>query len=442
MKKIAILTTFFEAASGYSLVSVAETQIKQLLKQGYDPLVLVQRNFEPPEDQNTIWRPEMIDLRKVLPVLDLTSGVHDEFDARADEIEKCLRQTLSQVDVVITHDIILQAFYKEHNEAVRRVAETQPDILWLHWIHSTPTPRKRPRYPDLLRHCPPPGYIIYPNDTDRNIVAATYGLDMQRVVAFRGSHAIDPLDAWPYHPLTRSLAEKTGLYRTEVGMVYPVLLNRGKQPEKVIRLVAGLVEARYDARLLIVDWQSTAPHFQAYIDQLLALAAELGVGDRVHVASRLDDRAEGGVPKQVVTELMDLSNVYVHPSGAETYSLATHEAALRGNLLCLNADLPQTRELFDSAGIYFDFGSERVKRTYEPDEQSFWSQEARRLGRELRNNRALMGQVAARRQWNPEQFWSEFESLFFLPVPAFSRRAEEKRVQQKSLAEATNGRPV
>ena len=46
MKKVAILTTFYEADSGYSLIAVVETQIKMLIDNGYDPVVIVQENFK------------------------------------------------------------------------------------------------------------------------------------------------------------------------------------------------------------------------------------------------------------------------------------------------------------------------------------------------------------------------------------------------------------
>ena len=415
MKKVAILTTFFEASSGYSLIAVAETQIKLLLEAGYDPAVIVQDNFR----QSGMWREEMLDLRPVVPQLHLQSGIADNFEERVDQIYKALKVGLHDAEVCITHDIMLQKFYKEHNIAVRRLAKLHPEILWLHFLHSCPTPADVTEYPENCRYTPPPGYLVYPNASDKAMVCNTYGLagQEQRVVPNRASHSIDPLAIWDYDKLTRDIVDKFDLPGGEVTAVYPVRLDRGKQPEKVIRLMAGVHKAGYDPRLLVIDWQSSGKHFQEYIDELMTLTDDLGIGGKVAFTSRLDDRANQGVPRHIVTELMDLSNIYVHPSRVETYSLVTHEAILRGKLAVLNHDFPAARELFGENAIYMDFGSDRNSRSYGSEEQIFWNNEAYRLIAELRQNRALWAQTQARREWSPGAMWRDFERLLYLETP-------------------------
>lgn len=440
MKKVALLTTFFEAQSGYSLVSVAETQIQALLSRGYEPAVLVQAAEDPsnpdpdipPEavekreflkefrvpDAPSLWRPEIVDLRPIVPALRLDSGVSENFKERAQRIHDALCIGLEDAEVCITHDIILQDWFKEHNVAMRRYAKERPDLLWLHWIHSCPTPGRNLTHPHDSRCTPPPGYIVYPNDFDKPRVCSTYGLEQQewRVVVCRFGHSIDPLTLWPYDKLTKELATNADLFGGEVVAVYPVRLDRGKQPEKIIRLMAGVQAADYEPRLLVIDWQSSGKRFQKYIDELLELADTLGLSGKVNFTSRLDDRCSQGVPRHIVTELMDLSNVYVHPSKVETYSLVVHEAMLRGCLCVLNFDFPVMQELFGSNAIYMDFSSDRVDRTYQPDEQTFWNDEALRLLAELRQNRAATAKTTARREWNPDALWKEFEPLLHLPA--------------------------
>lgn len=421
VKKVGLFTTFYEAESGYSLIGVCETQIRSLLEHDYDPVILVREDFKQPEPP-TLWSPEMIDLRAVTPAMQLASGIADDFEERVEKIVAALEENLGDVNVCITHDIIAQATDKECNVAMRRYAKTRPDMLWLHWIHSCPgggtitTPKANWATPEHCRHNPPPGYIIYPNNIDSAIVCQAYKLGSRewKVKANRSGHAIDPLLIWPYDELTRTLIEKADLLSGEVVAVYPVRLDKGKQPEKIIRLMAGIKGLGYEPRLLIIDWQSAGKHFQRYIDELLALAEGLGISDKVNFTSRLDDRCSQGVPRHVVIELMDLSNIYVHPSSVETYSLVVHEAALRGKLLVLNHDFPVMRELYSDLAIYFDFGSDRVSRSYEPDEQAFWNDEAARLVAELKQNRALLAQTEARRKWSPQALWREFEPLLFL----------------------------
>jgi hypothetical protein len=414
MKNVATLTTFYEAESGYSLIRVAETQIRMLLDHGYDPIVLVREDFKTPDDPATLWRRETIDLRPILPALELTNEITGDFENRVASILDSLTEGLRNVDACITHDVILQEYYQAHNIAVRRYAEKHPELLWLHWIHSCPLPGGSESYPRNCRYTSPPGYIVYPNDTDRAFPIRTYKLNGQeyRVKHCRSAHAIDPLSVWNYDELTRSLATKADLLSGEITAIYPVRLDRGKQPEKIIRLLAGVQKAGYETRLLIVDWQSQGDHFQKYMDELMHLARSYDVA--LHFTSRLDDKCAQGVPPRVVLELMDLSNVYIHPSAVETYSLVVHEAITRGKLVILNHDFPAMRELYGDAAIYMDFGSDRVERTYHPNEQAFWNDEALRLIAEFKQNRALVAQTKARREWTPQALWREFESLLYL----------------------------
>lgn len=416
-KKVALLTTFYEARSGYSLVTVAETQIGMLLDRGYDPVVLVQEDFKQP-DAPSVWREESVDLKPVIPQMDLSEEVSDDFEARVKRVLAALSENLGDVDVCVTHDVMFQKFYMEHNVAVRKYAKTRPDLLWLHWTHSCPTPVPGPLlYPHNCRHTPPPGYVVYPNDSDKGIVCSAYGLGglEWRVKVCRAGHSLDPFAAWPYDGLTRNLVEKADLLDGEVVAVYPARLDGGKQVEKIVRLMAGVEKAGYEPRLLVVDWQSLGDRFMLYKEYLSDLSSSLGLEGKVSFTSRLDDACSQGVPRKVVMELFDFSNVYVHPSAVETYSLVVHEAALRGNLLVLNHDFPAMRELFGESAIYMDFGSDRTGgRAYEPNEQAFWNDEAIRLVVELRQNRALWARSRAQREWSPKAMWREFEPLLYL----------------------------
>lgn len=392
MKKVCVLTTLYEADSGYSVTSVIETQIKVLLAHHYEPIVLVRENFK---SGRSFWQPHNIDVRPVLP--------HNLDTERSRAI---LVGNLEDVNVCITHDIFLINDYANLGRAVMRYAETRQDLVWLHWLNSVPTGR----------HDTPPGYLIYPNSHDLGRVCSVYGLAGQeyRAKACRAAHAMDPLDVWQYSPLTRSLLSKFDLLAGEIAVVYPTRMNRSKQIDKAIRLLAGCQKAGYEVRLLVCDWQSGGREFQEYMNELADLAGSLGLAGKVAFTSRLDDSCNQGVPRQTVQELLDLSNVYIHPSSIETYSLNTHEAFLRGLLVIANFDFQPARELWGDKCIYFDFGSETVTRTYSPDEQTFWNDEAHRLITELRQNRALWARTQARREWTPEKMWKEFEALLWL----------------------------
>lgn len=429
MKKVALLTTFYDINMGFSLVHVAETQLNMLLAHGHDPVVLVQDQYAEKDGKvlppipfkgaglPSMWNEQTLDLRPVIPPLKLHSGLAPDFEERVTAIEQALVDNLAGVDVCLTHDIMLGATYKEHNVAVRRYAKTRPNLLWLHWVHSRPsTVAVSPPYPHDCRYTSPPGYIVYPNDIDRPIVCSAYNLGGHewKVKVNRASHSIDPLAMWKFDELTIDLVQKADLLSGEVIAIYPVRLDRGKQPEKIIRLLKGVKKAGYTVRLLIVDWQSMGERFQEYIDELLALSKSLHIEDSISFSSRLNDECNNGVPRHVVQELMSFANVAIFPSRSEIYGLVVHEAMLRGCLLVLNHNLPVVRELFGSNAIYMDFGADNDPVTYTPTEQQFWNDEAIRFIAELNQNRALKAKIKAQREWSPRAMWKEFAPLLHL----------------------------
>jgi hypothetical protein len=312
-----------------------------------------------------------------------------------------LEDNLSDADVILTHDIILHSFYQPYYEAIK---EWQNDKVWLHWIHSRPSSNKQT----------PPGYIIYPNASEKALVCGHYNLQEQehKVKVSRASHAIDPLELWDYSSLTKDLVRASDFLGGDFSLIYPRGGDPGKQTEKILYLLSGIKEMGYESKLLIVDWQSQGDKFQKYMDKMEILAEDLGLS--VHFTSRLSDECSQGIPRQSVIELLDLSNMYIHPSNGETYGLVIHEAILRGNLVVLNHDVSPMRELFGEAGIYMDFGSSTMSRKYEPDEQVYWRNEARRLVAEFKQNRTLVAKSKAQREWTPKALWREFESLLYL----------------------------
>jgi len=440
--RVAILTTFYEI-SGFSVITVATNQIHQLLDHGYAPLrVLVQEGMPtssatgedvlipfaeiPPEDPGryNVWNKKKLDLRPVVPALHLLPGIAEDFEDRVNRIETALYENLHDVDVVITHDIMLLDVYHEHNVAVRRVAQRCPNILWLHWLHSCPRQNTALIYPDQCRGVLAPGYLIYPNSSDMSHVWGTYRLAGQhwRAKACKAAHGIDVLQVWPLQPETKRIARETGLLEADVSIIYPARMGESKQFHKLIFMLAGIRTAGYTGRLVGIDWQSIGDEFMEYKAYCLDLAERLGVRDWVFFSSEIDNDLVAGVEHQVVLELFWLSNVFLCPSIVETLGLTTIEAsAIGGNLLGLNYDLRPHLELFGNTGLYFDFGSLDRKRRWKEEETEvkFWENEARTLITELtQNNRALWARTRMRQQWSLDALWPELEPLLYLsPEP-------------------------
>lgn len=428
--RVAYFTTFYETKSGYSLITGATTQIEMMLAHGMVPRVLVSEGeyyeekggrprHKPFEEQPrpSVWNQETVDLRPVLPALKLTARAGPDFEEQVSKVYNALVENLADIDVVIAHDIVLQDWYLPYNIALRRYAQTRDDLVWLHWLHSRPTPKAKETYPHACRYSTPPGYLIFPNERDLGTVYRTYVLEGEewRAKVSRSAHALDILKLWPYDELTVDIVKRFDFLAGDVRIVFPARVDKEKQHDKLVRLAAGLLRAECEPRLLFVDWQSSGKRFQEHKDRLMAMAEHLELGNRVAFTSRLNNKASVGVPRQVVMELFSLSNVFANPSQAETYGFNTHEAILWNNLLVLNFDQLAGIELFHGCGIYMDFSSQEVPRVYKPTEQAFWDDQAKRLAAELANNRVVVARNKALHEWNPDALWPDFERLLYLP---------------------------
>lgn len=435
---VAILTTFYDI-TGFSVTTVATNQIRQLLDHGYMPRVIVQEGMparradggpdelipfpEVPETDlgpYNVWNRHKVDLRPVLPALHLADYIVDDFGERTNRIEKVLYDNLHDVDVVITHDIMLLDTYHEHNVAVRRIAHRCPNILWLHWLHSCPMQNTQLVYPEMCRGVLPPGYLIYPNHSDIGYVHRTYRLAGQhwRAKTCKASHGLDLLNVWSFRPETQKIAREADLLSADVVMIYPARMGESKQFHKLVFFLAGIKETGYSGRLVGIDWQSLGTEFIEYKAYCMDLAERLGVREWVYFSSELGNEMAAGVDHRVVLELMYLSNVFLHPSMIETYGLTVEEAsAIGGCLLGLNFDLRPHLELFGDHGLYFDFGSLERKRKWKEEEQErqYYMQEARTLIAELtQNNRALWARTQIRKRMSLDALWPEFEPLLYL----------------------------
>jgi hypothetical protein len=58
-----------------------------------------------------------------------------------------------------------------------------------------------------------------------------------------------------------------------------------------------------------------------------------------------------------VTKWLQYSNVYIHASRSETYSLTTQEAGVGGAVVVLNQDFPPMRDIYGPNAIYKKYSS-------------------------------------------------------------------------------------
>jgi hypothetical protein len=287
-------------------------------------------------------------------------------------------------------------------------------------LHSAPVAHERHAADDprAARFTPfPNARFVYPNHHDAPRVADQFGAAPDAVSVV--PHAVDLAALHGFGPLTRALADHLDLYAPSVLAVYPARLDRVKQHERLLWLVAELKAAGESVCAILVAFHSIDAERRAYGEELRALAASLQLTEReVFLTNDLsglpglsaDAAARHAIelPRRVVVDLLLLANLYVHPSGSESFSFSAHEAAACGNLLVLNDDFPPMRELHGPHPLYARFSSTRFETRYVPDERAYFGPLAAQVRYWLSADRVVAQRTRIRRELNPATVFQRF----------------------------------
>lgn len=362
-KKVLIFTQFNSADEAYSLNRVVQDQIQMFVSNGYKVAVTVAEGFTP-----VGWYANKnVELRG-LPSVPCHNEVKKDptFEQDVEDLTKAIKEIVSDVDFVITHDVIYQPSALKHNIACRRIAKEFPKIKWAHWIHSATSPYTLGRlrgiftdeYANIISEPFPNSYYVFFNHYSIPRIAEEFNVsqDVVKIVHH-------PSDVYKLlrikDPLVIKLSEKKKLLEADAVAVYPVRLDRGKQVEVVIKTMAMLKEMKLDVRVVVVDFHSTGGDKVTYRDELKAMAIDWGLNaQEITFTSEFDPEWEVQIPHESVAELFSLSNVFIQPSRSESYSLTTQEFIIisRG-VLVLNQDFPPFRDIFGPEAIYRKYSS-------------------------------------------------------------------------------------
>jgi len=179
-KNVCVLTDFYEADSTYSLNIIVEEQLGMLLRHGYEPIAIAEDIFKPVR----VW--EKVQVRHIPSGIPRGNQVHfhDKWEDDTERIYLALREALTGVDVVLSHDLIYQPSALWLNMAARKVARERPDITWLNWVHSaTPSEvwtKGDPRLALCQTHFPR-SKTVYPNAYSVPRVATNFHCEIDDV---------------------------------------------------------------------------------------------------------------------------------------------------------------------------------------------------------------------------------------------------------------------
>ena len=263
-KRICILTSFLGWDSTYSLCIVAAEQIRMLVANGYEPIVIVKEGFRA-ED---VFAFKEVTLRYI-PVVPSSNYIGEAVDETFKEDVKKLKEAviknLQDVDIVFTHDLIYQPESLKLNFACRQAIEEDEHvgkkIKWLHWIHSATSPQtlgkelqQNDAYFDIVSKRFPNSFVVFPNAYSIPRVARNFGVEEDQVKVVHHSTNLPGYCQWD-GLMTKLVMDKNMLTADAIA-VYPIRLDRGKQVEVVIKIMAQLKKLNYTVRVVVVDFHS------------------------------------------------------------------------------------------------------------------------------------------------------------------------------------------
>ena len=413
-KTVGILTTFFNFDPSYSLCSVVESQLAALVKFGYKTILFTHDNFT--DDAKV---PKGVEIRKIVPRFLLVDySAHQEVSKDLEEQSKqtyeALKEHTKDIDVIIEHDLIFQGWFLPYCLAIHKLAN-EANIRWFHWIHSYPNARPAGlQYPHTMRYTlPEKSKLVYLNNVHIINAAESYSSYPKDVRIVYNS--IDPRLFWNLDPFVISLIDKYDLLSADFMQVYPVSTPRmvsGKQLYTVIDIMAKLKKLGKKVRLVVCNAHANDKREKQVIAEALSYASQKGLSQLEVIFTSLEGvNYELGVSRSIVSQLFQLSNLFIFPSSSENCSLILLEAMLSKCLLILNESVPSMREFGGENALYFKFGSIHENVNYN-DKESFMEQVAKIIISEFSQNKALKASNKIKQQFNFENiFRTQIEPL-------------------------------
>jgi glycosyltransferase involved in cell wall biosynthesis len=357
---ITILTNFKILNPAYSLVSIVLDQIATMNRYGHRVKLLVAEQFEDEENiledkryecevKKVVPHPELIDYDSIQ---DLT----DEHKQVAENLSKILLNELNGFDFCFSHDFVFTGWNAPYCAAIQKLKYELKDLRWLHWIHSIPpSPQKDWWNLRLLgrRH-----RLVYPSETDHMRVATAFRTDLDGILVI--PHTKDARtfydvsdDVWTFidkYPIIMS-SDILSVIAASTDRLGPKRLREAILISKYIKRAGWSV--------CLVCANSHAVRKPKSIEEYKAIARRNGLSDQefIFTSEFQAPRFENGIPRRFLRELMLLSNLHLNGSREESFGLTILESALTGVMPVLNHDLGVMREVANSRGLYFSFGS-------------------------------------------------------------------------------------
>jgi glycosyltransferase involved in cell wall biosynthesis len=281
--------------------------------------------------------------------------IPDHFEDLTTRLTDELLVVTRGVDYVIAHNVCSLAKNLPLTAALKVLSErsdTPKIILWHHDLAWT-TPRYRAElhdgYPwDLLSSDWPGATQVVVSRLRQRELANLLDVPLERVNIV--PNGVDASRFLKLETQTQTYIKRLNLLAAEPLLLLPVRITPRKNIELAIRTLAALRES-YSRAVLVVTGP-LGPHNPAnvkYFEKLVALRAELGLGDAAYFLAEL---SEEYLPDAIIADLYRLADALLMPSREEGFGIPILEAGLSG-LPIFCTDIPPLRELGGDQATYF-----------------------------------------------------------------------------------------
>ena len=283
--------------------------------------------------------------------------VTKDFETLRDELAEQLQTALSDVDVLIAHNVcslnknlaLTAALYQLHMAASRKPLRL---ILWHHDLAWT-TPRYQPElhdgYPwNLLKTAWPDATQVTISEMRRDEISGLMKIDKSKIHVI--PNGVDVGKFLKLEEQTLGFIKRLDLLRASPLLLLPVRITPRKNIELALHILAALRNDLPSMQMVITG--PLGPHNPAnlqYFEKLSALREELGLRNSVHFLAELTN---GFIPDSVISDFYSLADALLLPSFEEGFGIPILEAGLAG-ILVFCSDIPPLKNLGGEFVNYF-----------------------------------------------------------------------------------------
>lgn len=322
---IAIICPLKDDKPFYSLTSVIKNQIQMLSLFRHKVSIIVRSDYKGANFAGA-------SLLRLLPSGDLIDyrtkySLSEEHRSLANDTALILSSRVDQFDLVITHDIVLTGFNLPYALAIMSVAQDNPSVPWLHWVHSFPFESKD--WYDF-KHYGENARIVYPNASALDEVSLKFNVApaifIPHIVDLRVNNRMSEQSR-------RLFSSIPGMNSADFVQLYPAATDRfeAKGIRELIDLFGLLKRRGYSVCLVVANQHSHRRKAMladpiVYYERVAKRSGLIPYQDFFFTSEMMNGRFVDGVPQATLLDLFPATNTFFFPSRSESFGLGLVEA--------------------------------------------------------------------------------------------------------------------